>query len=327
MEASVKLKIFGLNESADYARLIAAELDTSVAAHVEHRFDDGETYGRSDENVRGCDVYVISSLYSGPTLSAGEKLTDLLFFIGSLTDASAGRITVVMPYLGYARQDRKTESRAPISTKYLAKVIEAVGADRVLTMDVHNLSAFQNAFRIPTDNLEAKKLLVNAVAKENLPDNLVVMSPDSGGMSRARWFRAALEKKLGRIDQIPIVYLDKERKNDGTVHGDRIVGDVKGKNVIVVDDMVASGKTIATSRQAIESHGGQLHSVCATHGLFVGKANEYLEGVRILVTDSVPSFRLKGKSTDGLSVISTAKFFAQAIRRTHTDGSISEMLT
>ncbi|MGH7127330.1 MAG: ribose-phosphate diphosphokinase, partial [Planctomycetaceae bacterium] len=154
-------RLFGLQGSQRFAQRVARYLDVPVSRHVEMHFADMEPYVRSDVNVRGTDVYIITSLYTDEEQSVGEKFTKLLFFIGSLADASARRITVVAPYLAFARQDRKTESRAPISIKYFAQCVEAVGADRILTMDVHNLSAMQNAFRIPTDNLEAKNLLAD----------------------------------------------------------------------------------------------------------------------------------------------------------------------
>jgi ribose-phosphate pyrophosphokinase len=322
----MKIKVFGLNESAEFAHNVAEFLgDQRPSALLEKRFEDGEAYVRSDENVRGMDVYVISSLYSGPSVSAAEKLTSLLTFVGSLKDASAARVTAVCPYLCYARQDRKTESRAPITTKYIAKMFEAVGVDRVLTMDVHNLSAFQNAFRVPTDNLEAKNLFVDWVLKNTVPavqERLAVLTPDAGGMSRSRAFRAALEKKIGK--KVELVYLDKERKMDGTVTGTTIVGNVVGKYVVVVDDLISTGKTMKEAKDAIEKQGADLSAVCATHFLGVGEANEFLKGVPVIVTNSIPPFRMK--DTSKLHVLSTCKLFGQAIKRTHeAGGSISEM--
>ena len=331
------MKLFGLRGSEEFARQVASFLDVPVARHVERRFDDGETYVKSDENVRSCDVYVIDSLYSDGEMSAGEKLSTLLIFLGSLKDASAGRITVVAPYLAFARQDRKTESRAPITTKYVATLLEAAGADRLLTMDVHNLSSFQNAFRIPADNLEARTLFVDFLtgldreghptggAHLEAPPDLVVVSPDSGGMSRARRFREGLEKRTNRFNQIDLAYFDKERSTSG-VSGSKIVGDVKGRPAIVLDDMIASAGTIKAAGEAIERHGGTVWAACATHGLFIGDAKENLAGVpRLVITDTIPPFRLGAR--DGLHVIPTAKFFALAIGRTHKDGgSISQLL-
>src|SRR5690606_12006328 len=238
------------------------------------------------------------------------KLAKLLFFTGSLVDASARRITVVTPYLCYARQDRKTESRAPISIKYLEKCLEAVGVDRVLTMDVHNLSAIQNAFRIPSDNLEAKKLLAVYMCGvdsgrdaegvpqaveihipeplKNNPEGLVVLAPDSGGMGRAKRFRNALEQRLQLRNQIEVAYLDKERLDGSNVQGSKIVGNVEGKRVIILDDMISTGATIKICIEAVEKHNGEVYAACATHGLFVGKANKNLASLRrLVVTDTI----------------------------------------
>lgn len=344
-------RLFGLDGSRRFAQRVAWYLDVPLSKHVEKYFSDKEAYVRSDVNVRGSDVYVISSLYSDEFQTVGEKFTKLLFFIGSLVDASARRITVVAPYLAYSRQDRKTESRAPISIKYVAQCLKAVGANRILSMDVHSLSAFQNAFHIPTDSLEAKNLLADYLCGVdsgyqsdgvpqsvdthipeplvNNPHDLVVLAPDSGGMGRARRFRNALERRLGLTNQINVVYLDKERITGDEVTGSKIVGEVDGKRVIVLDDMIGSGGTIGLCMDAIEQHGGDVWGVIATHGLFVGQAERHLERVpRLVVTDTIQPFRLSPTNWEGrLHVIPTAMMFAQAIRRTHEEGgSISDLL-
>lgn len=345
------LRLFGLDGSRRFAQRVAWYLDVPLSKHVEKYFADKEAYVRSEVNVRGADTYVISSLYTDEFQTVAEKFTKLLFFIGSLVDASCRRITVVAPYLAYSRQDRKTESRAPITIKYFAECLKAVGANRVLTMDVHSLSAFQNAFHIPTDSLEAKNLLAdylcgvdNGLRADGVPqavehhiqsplienpNNLVVLAPDSGGMGRARRFRNALEQRLGQTNQIGVVYLDKERITGDEVTGSKIVGRVDGKRVIILDDMIGSGGTIGLCVDAVEKHGGEVWAVCATHGLFVGRANEHLTRVpRLVITDTIQPFRLDPEQwKDRLHVIPTAMIFAQAIRRTHEEGgSISDLL-
>ncbi len=344
-------RLFGLDGSRQFAQRVARYLDVPLSRHIEKYFADKEPYVRSDENVRGCDVYVISSLYSGQEQSVGEKFTKMLLFLGSLKDASARRITLVTPYHPFARQDRKTESRAPISIKYFAQTIEAVGVDRVLTMDVHNLSAFQNAFRIPTDTLESKNLIADFLCGVDVgqgvdgepqivefhipepliqnPENLVILAPDSGGMGRAKRFRSALEKRLHLGNQIDVVYLDKERISGNEVIASKIVGDVKGKRVIILDDLISSGSTIAVAQRAVEKHGGEVWAACATHGLFVGQASRNLEKIqRLVVADTIQPFRLDPKIwRERLFLIPTAMMFAQAIRRTHEEGgSISDLL-
>lgn len=331
------MKLFGLYNSDGFAKRVADHLDIQLARHVERHFEDGEPYVRSDENVRGEDVYVLASLYGDQYLSSGEKFTTLLFFVGSLTDASAGRVTVVIPYLAYSRQDRKTESRAPICTKYTAVLLERVGVDRLLTLDVHNLSAFQNAFRIPADNLEARPLLmehltgftrdhqpVPGLAQVEDPAEYVFLSPDSGGFSRVRRARASFEERTAAKGKVGMAYLDKERNVDG-VYGHRIVGDVRGKKVVVVDDMIASGGTIRACAEAVEAGGGVVEAACVTHGLFVGDADENLAKVRrVIVTDTIPPFRLRTVKPE---VVSTSKLVGRAIKRTYEQGgSLSELM-
>ena len=339
-DSNQDLKIFGLSASKEFAtsvslqfKLITDNLKFKLSPHSERDFDDSEPYLRASENVRGCDVYIIQSLYGDQTCennvifgeTASSKLIKLLFFAGSMRDASAGRITVVMPYHAFSRQDRKINSREPIYTKYTAMLLESVGVDRVLTMDVHNLSAFQNAYRIQTDNLEAKNLISDWFAA-NVPmsEELVVVSPDSGGMGRAKRFRDVLSKKIEK--DIGLAYLDKTRRN-GNAEGENIIGDVQGKLSLIVDDMISSGKTVMVCQRAIEKAGGELWAAACTHGLFVGKANDYLAGVkRVITTDTVAPFRLDDSIKKKLTVISTAKLFAQAIRRTHVGDSISALI-
>jgi ribose-phosphate pyrophosphokinase len=314
-----------MQSSKTYALEIADYLDVKLAEHVEKSFVDKELYIRADENVRACDCYIIQSLFSDSKESVNDKFTKLLIFIRSLKDASATRVTAVFPYLAYLRQDRKTESRAPVTTKYLAQILEAVGCDRILAMDVHNLSAFQCAFRIPTDTLEAKNLFVDYVAEQLKTETkeIVVLNPDAGGVGRSDRFAKALCIRLKK--DVPVVYLNKIRE-DGHVKGNRIVGDIKDKLVLAIDDMISSGSTLAKCYEATMAAGGELWGVCVTHGLFVDNAVANLAKLnRIIVTDTIgpPPADLKSK----LTIISTSKIFAKAIRRIHDEGgSISDLL-
>lgn len=323
------LRIFGLGSSRRVADVIAHQIPqhNGLSQHREERRPDGEAYTVSLDNVRGCDVFVISSLYGDDSESVDEKLTKLCIFINTLRHASADRITVVAPYLCYARQDRKTESRAPIATQAVAIMLESLGAKRLLTMDVHNLGAEQNAFRIPIDNLEAKKLLADAVAKvDDGVSNYTVMTPDAGGAKRARDWRESFEKRIGR--SVGIVYADKTRRGAEDVEI-KIIGDVRGKKVIVVDDMIGTGRTAGELADTIRQGGGVLWGLVATHGLFTGNATEWLNNIpRVFVADTVSPFRIIGKflNTD-LTIVSTTDMFAQAIHRIHTEGgSISQLL-
>lgn len=321
-------RLFGLNATKEYAKEVAEHLDVELSKHVEEYFADHEAYLRSDVNVRDCDVYVIQSLYNGPDESLADKLTKMLFFIGSLRDASVRRITAVIPYLAFQRQDRKTESRAPITTKYLAKQIEAAGADRLLTMDVHNLSAFQNSFRIQTDALEARNLLADYIAEKLIEagiTDLVILSPDSGGMGRAKRFRQSLIRRLDQ--EVGMAYLDKTHQGK-VIQGHDIIGDVTHKNVVIIDDMISSGATLVECDKAIKKNDGKLWAAAATHGLFVGRVNENLSSIdNIIVCDTIKTKQLNEGNMKKLHIISTSRMFAQAIRRTHEEGgSISDLL-
>lgn len=323
-------RLFGMEGSKDFAKQVANHLDIEVSKHIEEYFADREPYLRSDVNVRGCDVYVIQSLYGDDKETVAEKFFKLLLFVGSLRDASAKRVSCVIPYLFCARQDRKTESRAPITTKYVAQMLEVVGMDRLLTMDVHNLSAFQNAYRVPTDNLEAKNLIADYVAEKVLNETIdlskiTILSPDSGGMGRAKRFRNSLSKRLD-VD-LGLAYLDKTHAGK-VIQGHEIVGEVEGREIIVIDDMISSASTAVECDKAIKARKGHLWGVCATHGLFVGKINENLSSIdRIIVTDTIRASGLEKQILSKIHTISTTKMFAQAIRRTHEGGgSISDLL-
>jgi len=320
------LLVFGLDATKEYAAKVAKHLGLELSNKDEKYFEDGEPYLRSMVNVRGRDVFVIQSLYSDENESASDKFVKLLWFIGSLVDARAERITAVLPYTSF-RQDRKTQSREPITTKYIAWLMEAIGADQTLTMDAHNLSAIQNGFRVSPDNLESKNLFADWCAN-NLPTDrpLVVLSPDSGGLPRSRRFRNAFGRRIKT--ELDVVIMDKVRV-EGKVQGSRIVGNVKGTNVIIYDDMISTGSTMWQAYQAVQNHGGQVVAICATHGLFVGKANEYFDNMEtnIVVCDTIPPFRLNTNNLKKTQVLDTTEMVAEAIRRIHNGtGSISELL-
>ncbi len=333
-------KIFGLNGSKEYAREVAGYLNVEVTPHEERIFEDGEPYVKSTDgisgNVRGHNVFVIQSLYCDKEESVCEKFLKLCIMCSSLKDASAHEVTAIIPHLAWARQDRKTESRAPITTKYIARMLESCGIDRALFLDLHSLSAEQNAFNVPIDNLEAKNLFADWCAlkliEENKTKKIRVLSPDSGGLGRCNRFRLALLNRLNsagvKLDDIEIVIFDKLRIK-GVVHGGRIIGDVEDSDVILLDDIISTGGTIASAYTAASNQGGRVFAICATHGLFCGKANEFLDKINahIVVTDSVSPFRLNENNFKKLHVISTTKMMADAIMRIHSgSGSISQLL-
>ncbi len=320
-----ELSLFALNASREFGQRVAEALGVPLSAHEEREFEDGEHKARALESVRGRDLYVLQSLYGDSSQSANDKLVRLLFFIGALRDATAGRITAVLPYLCYARKDRRTKSRDPVSTRYVAAVLEAVGADHVVTLDVHNLAAYENSFRIPADHLEAKKLFVDYFSSIVAGDEVAVVSPDVGGVKRAEAFREALEGRLGR--PVSRAFMEKQRSS-GVVSGDRLVGEVAGRTVIIIDDLISSGTTLA--RAAAACGGARRIYAAASHGLFAQKAGEVLGASpisEIVVTDTVPPFRLEAAAArDKLRILGTAPLFAEAIRRMHSGGSIVELL-
>lgn len=321
------MKLFALNNSRSFGELVANELQIPLSTHEEREFEDGEHKARPLENVRNQDVFVIHSLYSEPAQSVNDKLCRLLFFIGALKDASAAKVTAVVPYLCYARKDRKTKPRDPVTTRYIARLLEASGADGIVTMDVHNVQAFQNAFRIPAENLEAKKLFVEYL-KLYIPDeNAVIMSPDFGGIKRAEQLQQSLSGQLKR--ELQVIFMEKYRSS-GIVSGEKVSGDVKDKTVIIIDDLISTGGTIARAAAACERSGAKSVLAMATHGIFTGKPDESLqeEALKgIITTNTIPPFRLENSRVkDKHTVLNAAPLFARAIERMHQGGSLTELL-
>jgi ribose-phosphate pyrophosphokinase len=261
-------------------------------------------------------------------MSANDKLIRLLFFIGALKDASAGRVTAVCPYLAYSRKDRKTKSRDPVSSRYVAQLFEAVGTDRMVTLDVHNPAAYQNAFRIPAEHLEAQGLFVAWFASRLGDDQIVVVSPDAGGVKRAEAFRLALARALDR--PIGAAFMEK-RRSEGVVSGEAVVGEVGSRTALILDDLISSGTTLARAAAACKALGARRVIAAASHGLFVGAAGAVLADPaleKVLVTDSVPPFRLPPALLGSrVEVLDSAPLFAEAIRRLHSGGSLVELLS
>ncbi|MFQ5487092.1 MAG: ribose-phosphate diphosphokinase [Gammaproteobacteria bacterium] len=322
------LRLFALGSSRAYGERVARHLGMALAAHEEREFEDGEHKARSLESVRGADVFVIASLYGDGQFSVNDKLVRLLFFLGAVRDAGAGRLTAVVPYLCYARKDRKTKSRDPVNTRYTAALLEAVGVDAVLTMDVHNLAAYQNAFRCHTEHLEARPLFVEHFAGLLAADeSAVVVSPDIGGVKRAEAFRESLTARLGR--EVESAFLEKKR-SAGVVSGAAVVGEMQGRTAIVIDDMIAGGTTLARTVSACAAQGAGRVLAAASHGLFVGAAEQKLALpalVRLVVTDTVAPFRLSEDFVaDKLTVLDGSRQVAEAIHRLHTNGSLVALL-
>ncbi len=322
-----EIAIFAPGPSREFGEKVGAHLGVPLSAHEEREFEDGEHKIRPLINVRGKDVFVIRSLYGDNRQSVNDKLCRLLFFLGALRDASAERVTAVIPYLCYARKDKKSKPRDPVTTRYVASLFEAMGVDRVVTLDVHNLAAFQNAFRIRADHLEAKRLFVDHFIPLAEQEEIVVVSPDVGGVKRAEDFRQALGAALDR--PIHGAFMEKYR-SEGVVSGEAVVGDVSGKMAIIIDDLISSGTTLARAAESCRTRGATKIYAAASHGVFSGKASQTLSNSaleKVVITDTIPPFRLDPDlARTKLVVLDAAKLFAEAIRRIHSGGSIVELL-
>jgi ribose-phosphate pyrophosphokinase len=309
------LRLFALHATADLGRAVAQALRCKLSAHEEREFEDAEHKVRPLDTVEGASVYIVQSTHSGPSESANDKLCRLLFFIGALKDAGACRVTAVVPYLCYARKDRRTKPNDPVTTRYIAAMFEAVGTDCIVTLEVHNPVAFENAFRCRTVTLTGTPLFVDYVRK--LPDrDFSVVSPDTGGAKRAELFRETLEAALGR--PVGKAFADKHR-SAGVVSGDLFVGDVAGTTALVIDDLISTGGTLLRAARAARAAGAQRVIALVTHGLFMTGAAEVLAHPaidRLVITDAVPPFRLAaGPARDKIDILPAAPLLAETIGR------------
>jgi ribose-phosphate pyrophosphokinase len=319
------MRLFALQATAELGRGVARALGCELAAHEERDFEDGEHKARPLDAVGGADVYVVQSLHGGPSESANDKLCRLLFFIGALKDAGAARVTAVVPYLCYARKDRRTKPNDPVTTRYIAGMFDAVGTDCVVTLEVHNPVAFENAFRCRTVTLTGTPIFVD-YARRLGDQKLAVVSPDTGGAKRAELFREALEAALGR--PIGKAFVEKHR-SAGIVSGDLFVGDVAGATALVIDDLISTGGTLLRAAVAARKAGARRVMALVTHGLFMPGADEALADPaieRLVVTDAVPAFRLPaGAARDKLDILPAAPLLAEAIRRMRTGQPLSDL--
>lgn len=311
--------VFTLNAGRALGMAVARALGVEPAAHEEREFEDGEHKARSLVSVRGRDVYVVHSLHAEPGASPNDKLARLLFFLGSLRDAGAGRLTAVVPYLAYARKDQRSKPRDPVTTRYVARFFEAVGTDCVVTVDVHNVAAFENAYRCRTENLEAAGVLAGRVAALVGEAPVAVVSPDAGGIKRAERFRACLAAALGR--PVAAAFAEKHR-SEGKLRGEALVGDVQGMVAVIVDDLISAGHTIDRAARACRRDGAARVLAAATHGLFAGPANDVLAASpleRIVVTDTVAAPHLVDPALAArVERVPIAALLAAAIARLNT---------
>ena len=320
------LRVFALAASKDLGGTVAAALGQPLAAHEEREFEDGEHKARPLDAVNGADVYVVQSLHGGPQQSTNDKLCRLLFFIGAIKDAGAARITAVTPYLCYARKDRRTKPNDPVTTRYIAGMFESVGTDCVVTLEVHNPVAFENAFRCRTIALTGTPLFVDYV-KTIADEKLSVISPDAGGMKRAELLREALESALGR----PVGKgLAEKHRSAGMVSGDLFVGDVAGTTALIVDDLISTGNTLLRAAHSARKAGAKRVIALVTHGLFMQGAAEVIADPaidQVVVSDAVPPFRLDHPTTNKkLTILPAAPLLAETIKRLHEERSLTDLL-
>ncbi len=324
--SSDDLAVFSLDTGEPLVRRICDELGIEPASHEERDFEDGEHKIRPLESVRGRDVYVVESLYGDAELTVNDKLARVLFFVGALSDAGAERVTVVAPYLCYSRKDRRTKSRDPLTTRYVAALFESIGTDRMVTVDVHNLAAYQNAFRIQTEHLTAAPLFVDHFGFLIGEQPAVVVSPDAGGVKRADAFRQRLQRRLER--DVPSAFIEKTR-SEGVVRGGAVVGDVDGRVAIIIDDLISSGTTLARGAAACLEQEATAAYAAATHGVFSSAASQKLGESsleQVVILDTIPPTRLDEEVLrERVTVLDSAPFLASAIHRLHTDGSIVDL--
>ncbi len=321
--------IFALGDSRAFGETVAASLGVELAPLEERDFEDGEYKLRPLASVRGADVYAISSLYAGAEASGADKLLKLLFFIGALKDGGAARVTAVAPYLAFSRKDRRTKPRDPIATRYIAQLFDAMRADAMMTVDVHNIAAFENAFRCESIPLDAHALFAKHLVPLVAQASVAVVSPDLGGEKRAELFRQRLERLLQR--PVAKAFMDKVR-SEGRVRGEIFAGDVTGRIAIILDDLIAGGGTIARTAVACRAQGATQVFGLATHGVFAKAAPQILGQApidRLVVTDSVPvaADSAVAQALGGrLAILPLAGLIAEAIRRLHENGSITQLL-
>ncbi len=307
------MKVFAGSSNTALAKEIAKYLQIDLGRCVLDRFSDGEIHFYIDENVRGEDIFVIQS----GCADANFHLMELFVMIDAFKRASAGRITAVIPYFAYARQDWKDRPRVPISARLVADLIEKAGANRVLAMDLHS-PQIQGFFSIPVDNLQAAPVLASHIRNLRL-DNLTIVSPDAGGVGRARVFAKRLDAKLAIID--------KRRPSPNVAQVLHVIGEVRGQNVVIFDDMVDTAGTLTLSVEALARKGAKRLFAACTHPILSGPALDRVEKSkfeRIFVTNTIPLTE-RARDSGQFTVLSVAELFGEAIRRINEGSSVSSL--
>lgn len=306
------MKIFSGSANKELAKKICKELYMPLGNCEVRKFSDGEINVSIDETVRGIDVFIIQ-----PTCTpVNQNIMESLIIIDALKRASVGRVNAVIPYYGYARQDRKTKAREPITAKLVANLFTIAGADRVISMDFH-AAQIQGYFDIPVDHLSGIAILADYF-KDIVDENTVVVSPDLGGVTRARTFANLLD--------LPIAIIEKRRPKANVSEVMNVIGDINNRNVIIVDDIIDTAGTIAKAASVLKNFGAKKVYACATHGVLSGPAIERIrdsELEKFVITDTIPLS--PEKKIDKIDVVSVAGLFAEAIRRIHDNESVSTL--
>jgi ribose-phosphate pyrophosphokinase len=309
-----RIKMFCGNSNPALAEKICVNLGIPLGQAKVKNFSDGEIMVEIGENVRGRDIYVVQST----CFPTNNNLMELLIMMDALKRASAATITAVIPYYGYARQDRKVAPRTPITSKLVADLITTAGADRMVTIDLH-AGQIQGFFNIPVDNLYAAPVILDYLKNSFNHNNIVMVSPDAGGTERAR----AFAKRLG----CTLAIIDKRRTKPNEAEVMHLVGDVKGKIAVILDDMIDTAGTLTQAAGALKKHGASKIYACATHGVFSGPAVERINNSdieEVVITDTISQTDKEAK-TSKIKVLSIAPLLAETIRRIHEDESVSSL--
>jgi ribose-phosphate pyrophosphokinase len=308
------MRLFALEASRGFGERLAAALGRPLDAHEEREFDDGEHKARPLVAVRGEAVYVLQSLHGDAQASGDDKLVRLLFFCAALRDHGAARVTALVPYLAYGRKERQTKPFDPVSTRYLAQLVEAVGVDTLVTLETHSVTALQNAFRIPTVHIDAAVLFADRARALAAGGPLVVVSPDPGGIKRAQLFGELLQQRLGR--PVGLAFVEK-RRSGGRLSGSLLAGEVSGSTALVIDDLIATGGTLRRAAATCLAGGAKRVVALAAHGLFAAGAEQMLldpSFAAIVVGDTVPAPQLSDAARARVTYEPAAPLFARAVQ-------------
>jgi ribose-phosphate pyrophosphokinase len=315
------MRFFALHGSHILANAVARSAGIELDDLEEREFPDGEHKSRPLVSVRNEDVFVLHSLHGNDGRTAADRLLRLLFFIGTCRDNGASRVTAIVPYLAFMRKEQQTKARDPVSSRYVAELFEAVGTHAIVALEVHNIAAFQNAFRCRNVHLDMRAAFASRIRALAGSRPIVLLSPDSGGMKRTHLMAEAIQK--GGEAPVALATMEKHR-SEGSVSGGLFAGAVEGAAVFILDDLIATGGTIVRAAEACRARGAAAVHAVATHGLF-SSAEQLLSPAidTIIVTDSISAFP---PSASKLEVISCAPLLGGAIQRLHGGGSIHRLL-